>query len=175
MEQNKTKGIYLYAMEYAIYLGLLFIIKLLLSANSSYPFMALLAMLVLIAIPVLGFVLTRKFRNESGCTSFIQIFFFGLMLYFFASLLSGIFEYVYYQYINNEFFQEQLNAINKLAQELTSTGYIEDAELFNKELPLSPIAMVYQGMWGTLILGAIYSLVLALILRKKSQTVSNNQ
>ncbi len=178
MEQNKTKGIYTYSMEYAIYLGLLLIVKMLVSSlDKESVFVSTLLMLFLIVVPVAGYILTKRFRDASGYSSFSQIFLFGVLMYFFASLLSGIFDYVYYQYLNPQFFQEQLSDVNKLLGEMVNAGMITDEEFATQleaEKPSSPIEVVYQGIWGMIMMGAIYSLFLALILRKKKTSVSNN-
>ena len=177
MEQNKTKGIYTYSMEYAIYLGLLLIIKMVLSSFAKESqFVSTLLLLFLIIIPVVGFVLTKRFRDVSGYVSFSQIFIFGVFMYFFASLLCGIFDYVYYQYLNPQFFQEQLSDVNNLLGEMINSGLAdgEFAAQLEAEKPVSPIEMVYQGIWGMIMMGAIYSLILALFLRKKKNTISNN-
>ena len=178
MEQNKTKGIYTYSMEYAIYLGLLLIVKMLVSSlDKESVFVTTLLMLFLMVVPVAGYILTKRFRDVSGYSSFSQIFLFGVLMYFFASLLSGIFDYVYYQYLNPQFFQEQLSDVNKLLGEMVNAGMITDEEFaaqLEAEKPSSPIEVVYQGIWGMIMMGAIYSLFLALILRKKKTAVSNN-
>jgi hypothetical protein len=176
MEQNNTKGIYLYAMEYAIYMGLLLILKMILSSfsGSFSIIMGFIMLLLVVAVPVVGYVLTKRFRDESGYCSFSKIFLFGVMFYFFASLISGIFDYVYYQYINPEFFQQQLSDIDILMQQMVEVGYISDPDMvaqLEAEKPHSPIAMVYQGMFGMIMIGTAYSLLLAIFLRKKKQKV----
>ena len=178
MEQNKTKGIYTYAMEYAIYFGLLLIIKMILSSFvKESQFVSALMVLFLLVIPVAGFLLTKRFRDVSGYTSFSQIFLFGVFMYFFASLLSGIFDYVFYQYLNPQFFQEQISDVNTLLNEMVNSGMITDSEFaaqLEAESPATPIEVVYQGMWGMMMMGVVYSLFLALFLRKKKITISNN-
>lgn len=170
MEQNKTKGIYLYAMEYAIYLGLLLIVKMVLSSFvGRFPVLDFVMLLFLVAVPIVGYLLVKRFRDESGCCSFSKIFFFGVLLYFFASLISGIFDYVYYQYINPEFFQQQLSDVDTLLKQMVDGGYISDSDMIaqlDAEKPHTSIDLVYQGMFGMIMMGAVYSLILALILRK---------
>ena len=178
MEQNKTKGIYAYSMEYALYFGLLLIVKMLVSSlDKESAFVTSLLMLFTMAVPVVGYVLTKRFRDVSGFSSFSQLFLFGVLMYFFAGLLSGMFDYIYYQYLNPQFFQEQLSDVDKLLGEMVNVGMITDSELtaqLEAEKPTSPIEVVYQGIWGMIMMGAIYSLVLALILRRRKKTVSNN-
>ncbi|MBO5719943.1 MAG: DUF4199 domain-containing protein [Bacteroidales bacterium] len=171
MEQDRPKGVIRYSMEYAIYFGLLLIIKTVLASFvTKSMFVGMLMFFVVPMIPVVGFILTKRFRDVSGFSKFANIFLFGLTMYFFASLLSGLFDYLYYQYINPEFFQEQISSLNGVMQELINSGSITDGELIeelNKEMPSTPIQTVIQGIWGTFILGAIYSLFLALILFKR--------
>ena len=60
---------------------------------------------------------------------------------------------------------------------MVNAGMITDEEFaaqLEAEKPSSPIEVVYQGIWGMIMMGAIYSLFLALILRKKKTSVSNN-
>ena len=178
MEQNKTKSIYTYSMEYALFFGLILIIKMVLSSFArESQFISLLLSLFLVIIPIAGYILTKRFRDLSGYTSFSQLFVFGVFMYFFSSLLSGIFDYVFYQYLNPQFFQAQLADVETLLGEMVNAGLITDSELvaqMEAENPQTPIEVVYQGMWGMLMLGSLYSLILALILRKKKTTISNN-
>ena len=78
--------------------------------------------------------------------------------------------------LNPQFFQEQLSDVNNLLGEMINSGLAEGefAAQLEAEKPISPIEMVYQGIWGMIMMGAIYSLILALFLRKKKNTISNN-
>lgn len=170
MEQEKAKGIYLYSMEYALYFGLILIIKMVLSSFArELSFVAILVSLFVVIVPFAGYVLTKRFRDVSGYVKFSQIFLFGIFMYFFASLLSGIFDYVYYQYINPEFFQEQITEVNAMVQELlTASGSDKEMKAaLEQELPSTPIEMVYNSIFGMLLMGAVYALVVALFLSKK--------
>lgn len=173
MEQTQTKGIYLYAMEYALYFGLILITKMVLAPyTGESSVIRFLFSFFLIIIPVAGYLLTKRFRNISGYTKFSQIFIFGILMYFFASLLSGIFDYVYYQYINQQFFQEQIELMNTLLQS-TFENTADISEEAKSVLPQTPIELVFNSIWGMLIMGVLYAAVVALFLRKKqTQTIN---
>lgn len=92
-------------------------------------------------------------------------------MYFFSALLSGIFEYVYYQYLNPDYLYAQQEALKVLVEELakvdTSQTMSEFQSSYANVAPTTAIQFVFQGIWGLFMLGSIYSLILALILRKR--------
>ena len=92
---------------------------------------------------------------------------------FYSALISGIFEYLYYQYINPEYLYTMQESISTLAKELLSannTQSLEDLDaLIGENGIMSSIQIVYNGILGMLMLGSIYSLILALLLRRTQE------
>lgn len=176
MEQSNIKSVSMYAMEYGTYFGLILIAKMVLSSFAQNSlFISTLVLLFLVAIPVVGYLFTKKFRDVSGYITFGKLFLFGALMFFYASLLSGIFDYLYYEYINPEYFQAQQAQVLSLVDAMIQGGNIEgDEELSNllkQEIPSAPINLVFQSIWGTLIMGTLYALLLALFLKKKENTI----
>lgn len=170
MEQNNSKTILQYAMEYGTYLGILIIVKFIITTfAATSQFAATFGTVLVVAVPLFAYYLTKWFRQKSGNGSFGKLFLFGIYMYFFAALLSGIFDYVYYQYINPEYLYSQQEAVEALVTELSKSGDSQMLTDFKDEYekmgPMSAIQMAFQGIWGMLILGTVYALILALLMQ----------
>ena len=172
MEQNQVKGLNQYAMEYGLYFGLILITKFVLTSFSqTYSILNMLSLLLTFAVPIVVYFLVKSYRDKTGVVIFGKLWFFGIALYFYSALLSGIFEYIYYQYINPEYLYVMQESLSTLAKELLSannTQSVEDLDLLigNNGI-MSPIQIVYNGILGMLMLGSIYSMILALLLYRK--------
>lgn len=172
MGQNSNKNLIQYAMEYGSYLGLMLIFKFVLASFSTTSSISnILASILIIAVPVMAFYFMRMFRDRSKIYTYGKLCLFGIYMYFFSALLSGIFEYIYYQYLNPDYLYAQQEALKLLVEELakvdTSQTMSEFQSSYAAVAPTTAIQFVFQGIWGLFMLGSIYSLILALILRKR--------
>ncbi len=174
MDQNQEKGLNQYAMEYGLYFGLILIIKFVLTSFSqTSSILNMLSMALVVAVPIVVYFLVKSYRDKTGTVIFGKLWFFGIALYFYSALISGIFEYLYYQYINPEYLYTMQESISTLAKELLSannTQSLEDLDaLIGENGIMSSIQIVYNGILGMLMLGSIYSLILALLLRRSQE------
>lgn len=113
MEKNNTqKGIVQFAMEAGAYMGLYFVVKFIFAVLSlNYPFCNVVSTIMLLFVPLVVFFMMRKFSNQNeGGSYFSQLWMMGILLFFFASLISGLAQYIYYVYINPEYIKSQLSA-----------------------------------------------------------------
>lgn len=167
-------------MEYGAYMGLLFIAKFFVSTYALRSSSAnMVSTLMAIAIPILAFYMIRWFRDKSGHNTFARIWLFGIYMFFFAALLSGAAEYVYYRYINPDYIQIQQQAIADMLGELSQKNSMPFLTTVQKALgessTPSPIDMVFQGIWASAFLGSVYSLLLAAFMRSKGKRNVQNQ
>lgn len=170
-EEFRVKSIMQLAMEYGTYLGLFFIVKFMINIFVlQVPFLSIIMVLMLIAIPVITYYQIRRFCDIVAQRSVARIWLFGIYLFFFASLLSGAAEYVYYRYINPDFLFQQQQQMESL---LNGMYQQKGGEIFaNMQATLAesgvqtPIEAVFSGIWGTVFFGSLYSLILALFMRK---------
>ena len=113
MEKNNTqKGIVQFAMEAGAYMGLYFVVKFIFAVLSlNYPFCNVVSTIMLLFVPLVVFFMMRRFSNQNeGGSYFSQLWMMGILLFFFASLISGLAQYIYYVYINPEYIKSQLSA-----------------------------------------------------------------
>lgn len=125
MEKNNTqKGIVQFAMEAGAYMGLYFVVKFIFAVLSlNYPFCNVVSTIMLLFVPLVVFFMMRKFSNQNeGGSYFSQLWMMGILLFFFASLISGLAQYIYYVYINPEYIKSQLSAAVTLLESLNMTS-----------------------------------------------------
>ena len=89
----------------------------------------------------------------------------GILLFFFASLISGLAQYIYYVYINPEYIKSQLSAAVTLLESLNMTSDPSLLEAVKTGLEQgnipSPMAVVIQQMWVNVFFGSLLSAVMA--------------
>lgn len=98
MEKNNTqKGIVQFAMEAGAYMGLYFVVKFIFAVLSlNYPFCNVVSTIMLLFVPLVVFFMMRRFSNQNeGGSYFSQLWMMGILLFFFASLISGLAQYIY--------------------------------------------------------------------------------
>lgn len=81
----------------------------------------------------------------------------GIMLFFFASLICSVAEYIYYQYINPQYIAELFNRAFALIKEMDVLSDTISLEEMSKALeegssPTS-LQMVMQSIWSNVFLG----------------------
>ena len=175
-EEFRLKSITQYAMEYGTYLGLFFIVKFIVNVFLlRFPALSIVMVLMLIAVPVISYYFVRRFCDVLPVRSIARIWLFGIYLFFFAALLSGAAEYVYYRYINPDFLYQQQHLLEGM---LSAMNEQKGGEIFdNMRTTLqeggvqSPIEAVFSGIWGTVFFGSLYSLLLALFMRKPQNKI----
>lgn len=170
-EEFRLKNITQYAMEYGTYLGLFFIAKFIVGILSlRLPFLGIFMVLMLIAIPVVAYYQTRRFCDAVQQRTVARIWLFGIYLFFFAALLCGAAEYVYYRYINPDFLYQQQHMLedmlNVMYEQKGGALFDEMRSTLAASGVQSPIEAVFSGIWGTVFFGSIYSLVLAVFMRR---------
>ena len=155
MEKNNTqKGIVQFAMEAGAYMGLYFVVKFIFAVLSlNYPFCNVVSTIMLLFVPLVG------------GSYFSQLWMMGILLFFFASLISGLAQYIYYVYINPEYIKSQLSAAVTLLESLNMTSDPSLLEAVKTGLEQgnipSPMAVVIQQMWVNVFFGSLLSAVMA--------------
>lgn len=170
------------AMQLGTYLGVYNIVKFfVMVAAPESNLNALLSNVLTLAVPVIAYRLMKRYRDSIEITPKLNVttmWTFGTLLFLFSAMLSGIVEYVYYEFLNPEFLSSQMtNAINLLtntelgiSSEVTST--LKDS--FDSQGVPSSIDMVVQTIWVNTILGAFLSLFLSLLVCRKRGESTNH-
>lgn len=154
-----------HAMYYGLLLGVVFIANFALSLSGNAVLQAL-QWLVMCAIPWLVYAVARKCRDElnGGVMSYGQALWYGIQLFFYASLVSSAFKYFYFRFINPEFLKNLFNQTMTLMEQLKMPVTDELYEA-TKSL-MTPIDMALQYIWVNVMIGFFVSLVVAFFVRK---------
>ena len=175
---NNGKTIVRYAMEYGIYFGLFLIVKFLITTQST-KFIALnvLAEILFVSIPFVLYYLMKMYRNkEKGRVGFVHLWTFGIFLFFFASLLSGLVQYVFYQYIDPLYLEKQIASLLDMLAMLSNQQGSEFLQMMREGLEKggapTAIEMVYQTILSNVFFGSLLSMLLAWIMRYRKLKIN---
>ncbi len=122
-----------------------------------------LSYIVLLAGIILG---TIKYRNDDlgGFISFGKAFGFGTLVSVFAAFISGLFMYIFYQYLAPDAMEQIRQATEEAV--INANPNVTDQELDLILRFTSPLVMFISGLFFTTLIGAIFSLVTAAFIKK---------
>lgn len=170
MEIQQSK-VYNAAMWHGLILAIYLVIRfffMVSSANSTI--LNLLFIFVTIGVPFVAYYLGKDFKKKTDEELTYRNFYsHGFFMFFFASLILAVVEYVYYGFINTEFITEQYNTLLQNIEIIKQT--MPDASQIEEIVNNSPIPtasqMAMQNIWMYSFAGIIISLINAYILNKK--------
>ncbi len=163
------------AMLYGTYMGIFWIFKFaLLPIGLVFSPCALLFLLLTCAVPVIVFLMTRSFREKQckGELSFFSALFFAFQIYLFASLLTAIGHYLYFQFLDNGFIYTQIQAqLDVLRDEPSMEAQVTQiTHAMDIMQGFTPIQFTMQLLSQNIFYGIIFSLPIALFaMRRKSR------
>lgn len=165
------------AMSYGLALGIYWVVKYIFNMVSPYyPYWIVVYWGTSIIVPYLGYVLTKRYRDDlGGSITFGQAWQFGVLLYFFAALIVSVMHYIFYRFVAPPDYMAHAvsQTIESLKQANVDSQIIQSIET----LDFSPIHLALQGILNNILYGVIFSIPVALLLcRKRSdgQTTTNN-
>ena len=96
-----------HSMYYGLILGATFILNFFLSQASGILW-KIVQMFVVFSIPFLVFYITKNCRDEvnEGVMGYGAAFMYGVQLFFYASMVSSAFKYLYFKFIDPKFLKE---------------------------------------------------------------------
>ena len=166
----------MHAMEGGVWLGLYLVIRFICGVAGMYiPLLNTVAMLMFVGTPFVLYRILMQFHKQNGFLSgFALLWMMGIMLFFFASLISCVPEYIFYQYINPNYIAEAAAESLKLLEEM---GLMQDEattsemrKMLSSDAVPSAIQMVMSTMWANVFFGSLLSIVVApFVVRKKNK------
>jgi hypothetical protein len=170
MEEKKT-SLGMNSLTYGCYTGIALIaFTLIMYLANLYMNQVLqyLSFLLLIAGMVIGTLQYRKL-HLNGFMTYGQAFTSAFLIGLFAAILSTVFTYFYVKYINTGLIDEILVAARQKMEAKAGTMSQEqiDQALSWTERFMTPVWMTIWGLLGTAFWSAVFSLVLAIFLKKK--------
>jgi hypothetical protein len=161
-----------YSLKWGVIIGIVLVIYTLLlyvfdlSLNRALGWIANIIMLIAV------FLIVKNYRDKinNGLISFGNAFSVSFLTMLFSGIISAIFAYLLYNYIAPELI-DKLVAFQE--EKLLSRGIPEDmieAQINMGRKFMSPGFIALFALGGTIIFGAIISLIIALILKKENKT-----
>ncbi len=170
MENNKNNtknSFFIASLTYGVLtaIGLIMIsLMVYLFDLTGVSWISYLTYVVLLAGIIIG---TIKYRNDDleGFISFGKALGFGTLVSVFAAFISGLFMYIFYQYLAPDAMEE----IRRAAEEavINANPNVTDQELDMILRFTSPLVMFISGLFFTTLIGFIFSLVTAAFTQKK--------
>lgn len=175
------------AMRYGTIMGVYWIAKFtLVPSIFESSAAALLFMALTVAVPGVGYSLTRQFREKhctDGCTGFLNALVFCMLMYLFAALLVSVAHYIFFRYIDQgsmiatyNSLLEESGVIEQLqASDPSAAGSLEAYQEAVETLGrMRPIELTFQLISSNIFYGFIFSLPTAFFVsrkrKKKEQT-----
>ncbi|MBQ7389136.1 MAG: DUF4199 domain-containing protein [Paludibacteraceae bacterium] len=154
-----------HSMYYGLILGATFILNFFLSQASGILW-KIVQMFVVFSIPFLVFYITKNCRDEvnEGVMGYGAAFMYGVQLFFYASMVSSAFKYLYFKFIDPKFLKEMSAQMMSLMEQMSFPVTDEVADAM-KQL-FTPIGMSMQYMWLNVTIGVFVSLIVAIFVRK---------
>lgn len=172
----KRKSLLQYSMEGGVWLGIYLIIRFACMVMGLYSAVAnLLALAFFVGTPfVLYRIMMVYHRNNSYISFFSLLWMMGIMLFFFASLICSVAEYIFYQYINPYYVTELFDHAFTLIKEsevLSDAISLEDMRTaLGEGAAPTPLQMVMQSIWSNVFFGSLLSMIVApFVLRKRKK------
>ncbi|RPH31915.1 MAG: DUF4199 domain-containing protein [Bacteroidales bacterium] len=120
---------------------------------------------------------TRKYRDEllDGEISYSKALGFGVLVCVFAGIIYGIYMIIHMHFVDTDYLTKFISATE---EEYYNAGFsekqIEDAMIIIGSIQ-KPIVMVLFTVFGSTMIGTIFSLVTSAFLRRKKSIFVNNQ
>ncbi len=176
MKQGKT-NIQQYAMYFGTYMGVYWILKFILfPLGFTIPFLQFLFIGLTLGVPFMGYYYLKIYRDKicGGSISFSKAFIFTVMLYVFASLLTAVAHFVYFQFIDQGFiienitliinqFLEQVDEVPNLSETDVELMHTSANEVINTLAKMSAVDTTFNYMSRNIFGGIILALITALI------------
>ena len=170
MEPIKYSKVYNAAMWHGLILSIYLVVRFFFIVSSGQNFLLnLLVIGLTIGIPFMAFYLGKDFSKKSEEElTYRKFFSHGFFMFFFASLILALVEYLYYNHINPDFISTQYEALIQSVALLKET--MPEATQLEEVINNSPMPtatqMSMQNIWMYSFAGIIISLINAYILNK---------
>ncbi|MBR5470001.1 MAG: DUF4199 domain-containing protein [Paludibacteraceae bacterium] len=168
MKQDTIK----HAMYYGLLLGVVFVLNFFLSQATNI-WLKFIQMLYTFSIPFVVFCFAKKCREDvcGGTMSYGQSFLYVVQLFFYASIISSAFKYVYFRFLNPDFLKKLFNQTMQLMEQM-SVPITDEMIAVTKQM-LTPMGMAMQYIWINVMVGIVVSIVLAFFIRKEKSVFEN--
>ena len=162
------------AARMGVFLGLFWVVKyIFMMLGGNNQLFGLIYIVLTIMVPFIAYRCTliyRTYNEDAQNFSFFHAWQFGILLYAFAALIVAPLHFYYYKNIATpEVLSAAVDQTIKILEEMKVS-----AELIEKVKSVgvpTPIQMTFQGIANNITIGAILSVPVALLTKKKRKTI----
>lgn len=166
------------AMRYGTAMGIFWTLKFVLfPMGMENPLLLTLFFFLTLAVPFIGYFLTRKYRNEEcgGAITFSRAFMFVIFMYLFATLFVTIAHYIYFRFMDNGYivssYESMLSQFDTIATTEEMRASIEQfKEALKMVGDLSPIEISMQLISQNIFYCSLIAIPTAFFVKRKPQT-----
>ncbi len=171
IENQKPKAVGKYALQYGVMAGIILIIVSIIyyiSGQQQHWSASVVSYLVLLGVIIHGL---RTYRDEilEGFISYGKALGFGVLLSLFAGIISGLYAFVFFKFINPEALQTMLIEAEQTVIERNPN--ISDQELDMAmgitRVIMNPYSFFITSIFSMTFFGTIFSLIVAAIFKKE--------
>ena len=162
------------AMRYGTAMGIYWTLKFVLfPAGMKMPLLLTLFFIATLAVPVLGYMFARKFRDKEceGIISFSRAFLFTSFMYLFAALFASIIHYIYFRYMDNGLivntYLEMLDQLGAGATGNLEVSINQFREALNLISQLTPVEISLQLISQNIFYCILIAIPTALLVMRK--------
>ena len=153
------------SMIYGLMMGILFSVNFIISIPQGAIF-RIVSFLITIVIVIVMYRYSVKYRDNEcgGYITYGKSFSFIVLTFFFASIISAIVKFVYFQFINPEYLTNVLQQSIKVVE---SMNLPLDEEYYTQmEKMMKPSVYTLQSIWVNVLLGVLLALVMSAFVKK---------
>lgn len=158
------------AMYYGLFFGLFLVLKFVFEVAFDGGAGAFISGVLTIMVPVFAYKCAVLFKRKvEGCEAGFGLFLrFTIYLFFFGSMFLAVAQFVYYQYINPDYIQQQLDLLLSTASQIKGAeAQVEQFKALVAETGVPTASMVaVQTIWIFIFLGLILGLPIAAIVKR---------
>jgi len=167
-------------MQHAMYsgaiLGAYLLVKFYISTlGGKNVFVSFVVVLLTLLVPFIVYKFQKRFRDEqlNGFITYLNSFTYGVLLFFFASLILGLGQFVYYQFINPDYLTNAFKSAIDMMQRFGMPESIID-EAIGKPIP-SPISTALQSILINSFIGMLISAIASIFVKKTDLFKAGNE
>lgn len=138
-----------------------------------YPICGMLCMAVVFSTPFLVAMRVGSFRDQvlDGVISFRRAFGYSLFTFFYASLILAVGVAAYFHFWDHGFIGDQFTLLlssPEVSGYARGMGYSDEMIQMSLDVwkSIRPVDMAFQTIWSSMMLGALVSVVIALVKRR---------
>ncbi len=172
MTGQPKKTLTRYAMEYGVYTGIYFVLMFVSIVWSQYIVVAnLLGTAMMVSVPAIIYLTMRHYVRQEPMSGFGTLWLLGIYIFFFSSLISGLAQYLFFEYLDPAWIpsmlEQQLALLEVMSTDAPELGDFVDAarQGIERGVGFAPIDVVFTFMWFNVFIGSILSVIVAFFVR----------